>query len=175
MEELARAPAVSLTLSIPLDPEYLNRQLQAVAHQLRGMMMIPNFRLTVLVPAGMTVEIPFPLPKGYVCTRRSPLHFESDYYSRDITIDVFCDGIKVNPFPLSLTGPFDVDFGMYYVKKERVDIVIRNASTTDAEVTFQVIPHIITRELYEEWYEPLTRMAFDVLSEMVKVRRLARL
>jgi hypothetical protein len=164
------APPIPISLSLPLDPEFLNRQLQAVSHRLGGMLMIPTFRLVFLVPAGATVEVPFPLPPKHVCTRRAPLRFEGSYYHKDITIDVKCDRRIVNPYPMPLTGPFEVDFGMYYVKRERVDITIRNGTTVDAEVTFQVMPHIMHVDLYESWYRPLTELAYEILDWIAKTR-----
>lgn len=163
---------VPLIVVAPVEPETLNRMLQAASHRLSPEdLAIPNFRLPVFVPAGGSVKIPFPLPPGKLCTRRAPLRFESDYYDPNITIDVYCDEKKVNPYPLVLTGPFEADFGIYYTKKLRVDIVINNKTSVDALVTFQVIPHIISEKLYNEWYRPLVDVVFDVLSG-IAARRL---
>jgi len=161
-------PPVSVTLSVPIGPETLNRQLQAAAHKFRGEFDIPNYRLTFAVPAGGEVSVPFPLAPKWVCTRRSPLHFDSDYYDKDLTVDVYCDNKLVNPSPLRLTAPFDVDFGIYYVKKKRVDITITNDTDTDANVTFQVIPNLIRESMYREWYKPLIDKAYDMLTKFAE-------
>ena len=159
-------------LSVPIDPEMLNRMMQANSPNLRGKwLMIPVYRLTFLVPAGQKVVIPFALPDGWVCTRRSPLRFESNYYDVNITIDVYCDDHKVNPYPMPLTHPFDVDFGVYYVKFSEVKIVFMNNSDKDAEITFQVTPHLIKEyEMYYGWYKPIIEHAYDILTRMARRR-----
>jgi hypothetical protein len=164
-----------IILVAPIEPETLNRMLQAASHRLTPEdLLIPNYRLSFFVAAnGGRVTIPFPLPAKRICTRRAPLRFESDYYDPRLTIDVYCDEKKVNPYPLALTAPFEVDFGVYYTKKLRVDIVINNNTPVDATVTFQVIPHIISEKLYNEWYRPLIDAVFDSLQELAVARRAA--
>ena len=79
---------IPISLSIPISPDSLNYQLQAAAHLLRFgdyRVIIPTYRLVFLVPAGGVVEIPFELPPNMLCTRRYPIRFESDHYSKDIT------------------------------------------------------------------------------------------
>ena len=171
-EHITHEREIPISLVVPIDPEALNRQMQAVSPRLRGSLKIPNYRLSITVPAGIIVEIPFPLPSGFTCTRRSPLSFTSTYYSPDITIDIYCDGEKINPYPMPLTGGFDVDFGTYYVKRKRVDIIFTNNSVSDATITFQVIPHIIRDRLYDEWYEPLVNTAYDLLTTLSERRRI---
>jgi hypothetical protein len=89
-----------------------------------------------------------------------------------LVIDVLCDGEKVNPYPLPLTAPFEVDFGVHYVKFERVDIIIMNNTTTDAEVTFGVIPHLIHNELYTKWYSRIIDKAYDMLTLLAEGKSL---
>lgn len=172
MMKLQSLPGLYLSLSIPIDPENLNRQMQAAARILEqiepNILMIPNYRLTFLVPAGGQVTIPFALPRGYVCTRRSPLRFESDYYNPNLTVDVYCDDRKVNPYAMPLTSPFEIDFGVYYVKFVRVDIVLTNNTTVDANVTFQVIPHIMKIKVFENWYLPIVRKSQEMLDMFAK-------
>ena len=157
-----------MTLSLPIDPEILNRQMQAASPLLGGKLMIPNYRLCILVPAGEKREIPFKLPSGFYCTRRSPLHFDSDYYRNNITINVSCDGRKINPFPLPLTAPFSVNFGLYYLKKYDVVIELINNATTDANISFMVIPHLMDKELYDTWYFPIVKASQERLTALAK-------
>jgi len=164
-------PQPPITLSVPIDPEFLNRQMQAASPQLTGGLRIPNYRLAFLVSSGETVEVPFPLPTGWTCTRRSPLQFDSDYYHENLTVDVYCDGMKVNPYAMPLTAPFEVDFGVYYVKKERIDITFTNNTDTDATVSFQVIANLMTDDLYANWYEPLVSSAQELLTTLARAGR----
>jgi len=164
-------PQVPVTLSVPIDPEFLNRQMQAASPRLAGGLRIPNYRLAFLVSAGETVEVPFPLPKGFTCTRRSPLHFDSDYYHEDLTVDVSVDGVKINPYAMPLTASFEVDFGTYYIKRERVDITFTNDTNTDATVSFQVIAHLMTDDIYASWYAPLVDSAQELLTTLAKAGR----
>ena len=161
--------SVPITVTIPLDSEFLNRQLQASAEFFAPEdIKIPNFRLTFFVAADKTIEVPFLLDGGYVCTRRSPLLFESNYYHVNITVDVFVGDKKINPYPMPLTHPFEVDFGIYYVKRTRVNIIITNKSKTGAEITFQVVPNIIRQKIYETWYMPLIRKSYELLKKIAK-------
>ena len=175
LERLRRVlPMPFLTLSVPFEPETLNRMMQAATawiNEPEAKVRIPNYRVTVLVEAGGETWIPFPLPQNWVCTRRAPIRFESDYYSRLITVDVYCDGAKVNPYPMPLDHPFEVDFGAYYVKRHRVDIYVKNDSDADAHVTFHVVAHLIRKDLYDDWYEPLTKLGWDFLTALAEAVR----
>ena len=171
--------AAPIVMAIPLDPEALNRQMQAAAKMFRLVpreLMIPNFRLAFLVPAGEAVEVPFELPFNYVCTRRSPLRFESTHYSKDITVDIWVDEPKnkVNPYPMPLDHPFEVDFGTHYVKEHLVHITIENGTDVDATVTLHVVAHIMSRRLYDEWYAPIIRFAQEQLDKVAAMGVAAR-
>lgn len=172
-EELIRQLRVPWpVISVVLGPEQLNDVMLANSPRLvPSLMRIPTFRLTVLVPAGEEVEIVLPMPKDFVCTRRRPLRFSSDYYSPDLLVDVSVDKWKVNPFPMPLTGEFDVDFGAYYVKFHDVTIRIYNNTSVDAHVTMQCTAHFIhRRQLYERWYRPIMEFTYDMLSRLVEAR-----
>jgi len=159
-------------LSVIIDPEQLNRVMQANSYRLApAELMIPTFRLAVLVPAGEEVELPLLLPEGYVCTRRYPITFSSNYYSEDLLVDLSVDGRKVNPYPMPLTGRFDVDFGAYYVKFHDVTINIYNNTTRDVTVTVQCSGHFIKEDRqYHNWYKPIIEFAYDLLTELAKAR-----
>lgn len=157
----------AVSVVFPISPESLNDQLQAAAEKLRDSVKTPNYRLSLFVPAKSVLEVPFSLPRGWICTRRSPLRFESSYYGTDLLIDVYCDKERVNPFPMPMTGPFDVDFGQYYVKRREVKIVITNNSSTDAVVTFQVVPFLISEELYAKWYRPLIELSLKMTEALI--------
>lgn len=170
----ARPPLLTqVILSIPLSPEALNLQLQAAAAEklIRGPIISPNFRIPILVRAGQEVHVPILLPKGWICTKRSPISFQSNYYSIDITVEIKVDDVPITPYPMPLDHPFEVDFGVYYVKKKGVYIILRNNSDRDAIITFQVVPNLITEALYESWYRPLIEYSWEITSKLAEEYR----
>lgn len=166
-EEVREKQILHIVFAFPLSPETLNLQLQAVAEKLlKGPLMSPNYRVPVLVKAGKEVHIPFYLPKDWICTKRTPLSFQSNYYSTDITVQVFVDDTPITPYPMPLDHPFEVDFGVYYVKKKGVYIILKNNTSTDATITFQVVPNLMTKMLYESWYRPLMEYSWELTSKL---------
>jgi len=147
--------------------------MQVVPEMFPKKLEIPNYRLPILVPAGEKVHIPFTLPTAptpMICVRRSPLTFESNYYHQDITIDVEVDGRRVNPYPMPLTHPFSVDFGIYSIKRYRIDLLFTNDTGTDALISFHVVPHLITTDVFDRWYNPLIMLGYRTLTDLAKVR-----
>ncbi|MBW2674950.1 MAG: hypothetical protein JRD89_16310 [Deltaproteobacteria bacterium] len=177
-EELVRQLRVPWpVISVILGPEQLNDVMLANSPKLvPSLMRIPTFRLTFLVPAEEEVEIVLSIPEDFVCTKRRPLKFSSDYYDVDLLVDVSVDGWKVNPYPMPLTGEFDVDFGAYYVKFHDVTIRIYNNTSVDVHVTVQCMGHFIhRRQLYERWYKPITELVYDMLGRLAEVRMIREL
>jgi hypothetical protein len=163
-------------LAVPIDPEALNRHLQAVSHMLRDpvvgdQVVTPNFRLAVLLPSYTAVMLVIVVPSGWVCTRqRGFLRFESNYYSENILITVKSDGRDVTSTPFPLTGPIDLDFGAYYVKMDRVEVSLINLSGVDAMITVQISPNLMRDTIYNTIYEPVTRRAHELLVELAGAR-----
>lgn len=157
---------IAAPFTIPLDSELLNRQMQGVAPELVGALLLPNYRVTIMVPAGITVRTVLTIPIGFVCTRTVPLDFISTYYHKDITINVWVDKVRVNPYPLPLTGPFSINLGIQYIKREAIEIEIINATTVDIEVTYHVLPHLMRSDVFEKWFSPLLKLGYDMLTKV---------
>ena len=170
--KLMMAPVV---LAVPLDPEQLNRMMQANSPRLMNKWLkIPTYRLAFAIPANTTVEIPFPLPKGWVCTRRSPLIFQSYFHDENVLIDVWVDDRKVNEYPLPLTADFELDFGQYYVKRVEVRIIVTNNTSTSFTLTVHVTAHLIKETYYNDWYDPIIEAGYDALTKLAEWRRYVR-
>jgi hypothetical protein len=163
-------------LAAPIDPEALNRHLQAVGHMLRDpvlgdQVLTPNFRLAVLLPAFMAIMLVIVVPSGWVCTRqRGFLRIESNYYSENILVTIKSDGRDVTSTPFPLTGPIDIDFGVYYVKRDRVEILMINLTGTDATITIHLSPNLLRDTIYDTIYEPVIRRAHELLLELAGAR-----
>ena len=69
---------------------------------------------------------------------------------------------------MPLTAPFSVDFGLYYLKKYDVVIELINNATTDANISFMVIPHLMDKELYDTWYFPIVKASQERLTALAK-------
>jgi len=163
----ARPPVVPLpaTIIVPLDPEVLNRALQAVMP--RGKVMFPTWRIAWSCPAGTTTETPLLLPEGFLCTRREARLY-STYYSKDIVIYVYVDDKLVTPYGLTMTGAAVLDFGEFFVKRRKVDVNTVNNSTTDAIITLEVVASLVEKSFYEEWYAPIIDYMYRGLSEIAR-------
>jgi len=162
-----RAPQVPL----PLDPDALLHAIQAMAQEpeVQGQATFPTYSVTWLAPAGGTGSLSLTLPAGWYGVHRSPIRLTStnaagaEYYHRDITANVFADGVLVNPSPLSLTGPVEVEWGQFYLKKVGIEIQVTNGTATDAYITMWVRATFLRRELYETFFRPLVKEHWRVL------------
>jgi hypothetical protein len=165
-----------VVFTAPLDPEALNRHLQAVSHMLRDpvlgdQVLTPSSRFTVLLPAYTAVLLVILVPSGWVCTKqRGVLRVESNYYSENITVAVKSDGRDVTATPFPLTAPLELDFGAYYVKRDRVEVLMHNYTGVDATVIIQLSSNLLRENIYNTIYEPVTRRAHELLVELVEVR-----
>jgi hypothetical protein len=158
-QEVAPIPAV-----IPMEPETINRIMQAYAGERPGEFFFPNYQLTFLVPAGHTVVFVYNMPRNFVCTRQVGSKIRSDYYSPDIQVNLSVDGRVVTPYPAALTEPFDFDYGEHYVKRRDVTIQMTNNSARDAHLTFFTFCSIIHVDVYERWYRLLIAEQVDCLN-----------
>ncbi len=161
-EDVSPIPAV-----IPMEPETVNRIMQAYAGERPGEFFFPNYQLTFLVPAGATVVFIYNIPANFVCTRQKYSKILSDYYHPDIAVMLYVDGASVTPFPASLAQPLEFDYGEHYVKRRNVTIQMTNNSARDAQLTFFTFCSIIHVDIYERWYRLLVEKQVDCLNECV--------
>ncbi|GAJ05716.1 unnamed protein product, partial [marine sediment metagenome] len=99
-------------VSIPLDPEVLNRAIQAIAPM--GKLKIETVVLTFSCPAGIATSITLPLVPGWYCTRRE-ISYSCDFYDPNIVGYLYADGRLVTPLGVALSAPGIMDFGEFYV------------------------------------------------------------
>ncbi len=166
------APPVQVVMP-PISPDMLNDVLQTMAW--RAKYFHPTFRLSVAVPAGTTVEFPFPLPEGFYCTKRTPITFESDYYDPNIVVNVYVDGKGpenlVTPYGAVMYPPGSVvvvNFGEMWLKKRNVIMEFKNGSAADATITFDVAASLIHYTLYESWYRPIVEFTKARLNDAAR-------
>lgn len=161
MPEIVLPPDTTLTLKIPEaivtappDPEML-----AMAGQLKaelGRMTIPTWRTVLACPAGTTRTLPFNIPPGWVAYRRKPLEISSDFYDLNIGVNVYSDGVLINPTaPMPLTGAFIIDMGEYVTQWTQLLMEVINGTATDALVTFQVCTYLMDNSFWDEFITPL--------------------
>jgi len=153
-------------IPLPPSPEQLNQIIQAAAK--RGSTRFPVYRAAVLVPAGSTVQYMLNMPSGFVDTRKSPLELTSDLYDPNLTVNIYVDELenRVTPNGLAFTGPINIDFGEFYVKRQWVLMEFINNAGVDATVTFQVQPALLHVSLFEDWYRPIIEYTMDYLSNI---------
>ncbi len=140
-------------VTISPDPEML-----ANAVQLRGELgrfSIPTWRTTLACPAGATRVLPFNIPPGWVTYRRRPAELSSDFYDPNIGVNIYSDGILINPTaPMPLTGAFTVDMGEYVSQWTRLTVEIINGTVTDAIVSIQIATYLMDRSFWDEFIVP---------------------
>jgi hypothetical protein len=157
-----RAPQVPS----PLDPDALLHAIQAMAQEpeVQGQATFPTYSVTWLAPAGGSGSLPLTLPAGWYGVHRSPVRLTSDYYHRDLTAEVLADGVVINPSPLALTGPVEVEWGEFYLKKQGIEIRVANGTAQDAYITMWVRATFLTQRLYDSFFRPLVRRHWGILS-----------
>lgn len=158
-QDVSPVPAV-----IPMEPEIVNRIMQAYAGDRQGEFFFPNYQLTFLVPAGGAVTFVYNIPSNFICTRQKYSRILSDYYHPDITVMLYVDDASVTPYPASLAQPLEFDYGEHYVKRRNVTIEMTNDSARDAHLTFFTFCSIIHVDIYERWYRLLIEKHVDCLN-----------
>ena len=164
---------IPYVVTLPIDCETLNDALNVAAYRGRFLgyeATFPTTRAAYLCEAGKKTTITWSLPAGVMCTRRKPIEVTSDYYSKDIVMHVRCDGTDVTPFGVTLTGLAIIDFGQFYVKRHKIEFVVRNDSAVDAIVTIQASGVFIEEGLYEVWYKPLVDYSVEILKSLAEER-----
>lgn len=172
MPEIVLPPEVTLKFPeaivvIPPDPEMLASagQLKAEA----GRMFIPTWRTVLACPAGATRVLPFNIPPGWVTYRRKPLEISSDFYDPNIGVNVYSDGVLINPTaPMPLTGAFTVDMGEYVTQWTQLLMEVINGTATDAVVSFQVCTYLMDSSFWDEFITPLIDAVRIKCEEIIK-------
>ena len=149
---------------VPQDPETLNGIIQAM--RLKGQTMFPQTRLAWAIPFGVTTDFTLTNPVNYVCTRRLGL-ITSDFYDPAIILNVFVDGDLVTPQGVALTGATTIDFGEFYVKHTDIRFSTLNGTAVDAVMSLQIVPALMEKSFYEEFYAPLISYMYAQLKEVV--------
>lgn len=155
---------------MPMEPEVLNRILQAYAGERPGEFFFPNYQMSILVPAGNTVIFTYWMPSNFVCTRQTPWEIASDYYHPDLTLMLYVDEESVTPYPAALTKLTAFNFGEHYVKRRSVGMTITNNTARDATVTFFTFCSIMHVRIYNEWYRICTEGQIRCLNDFVVKR-----
>ena len=147
-------------VTIPLDPEVLNRALQAM--KLKGLMSFPTTRFTWLCAAGAITNFTVFMPEGLVCTRRMGT-LTSNFYDPNITVLCFVDGELATPYPIPLTGEVVVDLGEYYVKHRDLRFTVVNATVTNALLSWTKVSSLMEKSFYESFYVPIIEYVYKTL------------
>ncbi len=149
IQQLQRLPGL---ISIPLDPAMLNRAIMAMG--LKGKASFPTVRAAWSCPAGMTTEVVFPMTPGWYCTSTF-ITITSDFYDPNITVFVSADDAPVTPWGVVLTGPCEISYGDYFVKRKSVAISTVNNTATDAVLSELCYGQMLEKYFYEEFYAPI--------------------
>jgi len=148
---------------VPLDPEGLNGAIQAM--RLKGMTMFPQTRLAWAIPAGVTTDFILTVPVNYVDTRRGCL-ITSDFYDPAIILNIFVDNELVTPQGVAITGATTIDFGEFYVKHDNIRLSTLNGSPVNAVLSLQVVPALMEKSFYDEFYTPIINYMYAKLKEV---------
>ena len=161
---------IVLTLPLPIDPETLNRAIQAISNP--GEVDFPIYRGSYLIPAGTTSTATFYARPGFVATVGSAWNVYSSYYDEDgdkILIWIYVnDNIKItkeeNPIPL--TGALQIPFYQYYTGLYNAVVKVENSSPKDILLTVDVQLGLIQKSLWEEFYMPMIRFGWSNLLDV---------
>ena len=148
---------------VPLDPEGLNGAIQAM--RLKGMTMFPQTRLAWAIPAGVTTDFTLTMPANYVDTRRL-CRISSDFYDPAIVLTIFVDGELVTPQGVAITGATGIDFGEFYVKHDNIRLSTLNGSPVDAFLSLEIVPALMEKSFYDEFYAPIMNYMYTQLKEV---------
>jgi len=160
MAEEAKLPEIMPALvTIPLDPEVLNRALQAMK---LGNTSFPTTRFVWVCPAGVTTIYTISLPEGLVCTRRTGI-LSSDFYDPNILVYQYVDGQLATPYPIPLTGETEIDSGEYYVKHRDLRFIVINGTAFNATLSWLKVSSLMEKSFYDSFYVPIIEYMFRTL------------
>jgi len=147
-------------LRIPLTIENINDFIDIMAVLHNWEITTPLIRISFLCEAGQTTEANIPLPKGYSCTRSHPLKIVSDYYDKDILVQVYIDDEPLGyGTGMALTSEMSIGLGKHFLKRKGIKIEVTNNTSTDATVTIEFPCHIVEDKIIEQIYIPLLKKA----------------
>lgn len=154
-------------VTISPDPEML-----ANAVQLRGELgrfSVPTWRTALAVPAGAPRTLQLNIPPGWVTYRRRPAELSSDFYDPLIGVNIYSDGILINPrAPMPLTGAFVVDMGEYVSQWTQLTVEVINGTGTDALVSIQIAVYLMDRSFWDEFIVPGMDMIQEKIIKIIK-------
>jgi len=148
---------------VPLDPEGLNGAIQAM--RLKGQTTFPMSRVAWACPAGVTTNFTLTVPANFVDTRRY-CRLTSDFYDPNVIVNIFVDDTLATPQGIALTGATTVDFGEFYVKTISIRIQTANGTATPAVVSLEIVPSLLEKSFYEEFYAPIMEYMYKSLLEV---------
>jgi len=164
------APPITVTavmkpgmVFVPLDPEGLNGAIQAM--RLKGMTLFPQIRLAWAIPAGVTTDFTLTMPLNYIDTRRL-CRITSDFYDPAIVLNIFVDGELATPQGVAITGATTIDFGEFYVKHTDIRFSTLNGSAVNAVLSLEVVPALMEKSFYDEFYAPIMQYMYAQLKEV---------
>ncbi|MBA7554554.1 hypothetical protein ES705_47178 [subsurface metagenome] len=94
------------------------------------------------------------LAPGWYCVS-TYVTITADFYHPDITVYVYADDVPITPWGVVLTGPCEISYGDYFVKRKDVRIVTTNNTATDAVLSELCYGQMLEKSFYEEFYAPI--------------------
>ena len=154
-------------ISIPPDPEMLCNAAMIKAEL--GRMLIPTWRVALACATGVTTVLPFNVPPGWVTYRRKPLEISSDLYDLLLGLNVYSDGVLINPMaPMPITGAFTIDMGEYVTQWQQLTVEVINATAFNAVVSFQVCTYLMDNTYWEGFVHPLIEAVRVKVEEIIE-------
>jgi len=172
MPEIVIPPEVSLKfpealIVVPPDPEMLGNVIMMTEEY--GRFFIPIWRAAFLCPAGVTNTLPLNILPGWVTYRRKPLELSSDFYDPLVGVNIYSDGVLINPVaPMPLTGAFIADMGEYITQWRQLMIEVINGTLFPAVVTAQVVTYLLDKSFWDEFISPLINNVRQKVERLVK-------
>ncbi len=165
IEQLAYKLPLSSVVSVPLDPAVMARAIMAIHPE--GKAFYDTFRGTWVAPAGVVTETIFALPPELVCVTTGET-ITSDFYDPNIVLEVFIDGKALSPWGITLTGPIDISYGLFYVKLVSVRVVVTNNSAVNAMISQLAYGTMLEKSYYQQFYAPIMQYVNSALEAVAK-------
>ena len=164
-EQLAGKLPLSSVVSVPLDPAVMARAIMAIHPE--GKAFYDTFRGTWVAPAGVVTEAIFALPPELVCVTTGET-ITSDFYDPNIVLEVFIDEKALSPWGITLTGPIDISYGLFYVKLVSVRVVVTNNSAVNAMISQLAYGTMLEKSYYQQFYAPVMQYVNSVLEAVAR-------
>ncbi len=164
-EQLAYKLPLSSLVSVPLDPAVMARAIMAIHPE--GKAFYDTFRGTWVAPAGVVTEAVFLLPPELVCVTTGET-ITSDFYDPNIVLEVFIDEKALSPWGITLTGPIDISYGLFYVKLVSVRVVVTNNSLVNANISQLAYGTMLEKSYYQQFYAPIMQYVNSALEAVAR-------